>query len=307
MTTGYFYANWQQGGSVPGRVTAGIGTFITILDWIFLQGPSPWTKTVDATNIVSYQAPGGSQIKIQFDNSVAQATTCYIKVRGTVGATVFPTPLQESVNGSQVFRYIVTNTNMLGWYAIRTDRSVLIICNNPAASNTTAPGMFFGGDAPVLDSADPGLCMIASHNMVVMPTNSGSNSFVTSNTMSHNGYAYVAKDGVTTSVPLGVIFMKGSPGSTAPLSSYVNGFPVFPYYVWVSPTQSYTSSAAVVRGRIPWIVSLPFSGTGINPNFNQTIVGDTFSIGAAQYEIFGFAGAAADLGALMTNDQEALP
>jgi hypothetical protein len=307
MTTGYFYGDWRQGGSVPGKVPIGPGGLLTVLDWMMLEGPSPWSKTVDGTNLATYTAPGGSQIALQFDDSLAAVTSYHARVRATVGGQVFPTPAQET-NGSLGYvqmRRAYNTSNQTGWFAIRTDRSFVWFTNNITGVNGAASYHIFG-DMPVIDPADPGLCISLGWVSSSYPTqNQNSASILSSSALygsSHFcGYAYTNKAGTVLSVPVSLRMNNYTSQVSTPLSSWAGQIPMSPFSIWTGTTQS--TSVPILRGWAPWMY--PFLSTDANFCGGNTTVGDTLSAGSATFELHE--GPSSTKYAFMTNDQEDLP
>lgn len=302
MSTGYFYADWRQGGSVPGRMSSLPGGALTVLDWLMLQGPSPWTKTVLGTNIASYTAPGGSQISLYVDHVYGPPSWMNGRIRGTVGGQTFPTPAQEAASGSVQFQLASQATAgsnyYYAWYGVRTDRMVLLFGNGSPAA-TTASTFILAGDMPVYDPADPGLCVVMGSNRVTpYPSNipsSNNSMFVASTGFSSSigcGYAYQSKTGG--------VFSSGAElrtpilhNSTPSLVSY-GSVPLMPVTIM---------TGSVLRGWMPFLY--PMNVSGLMFNIGGVAQGDTFNAGSATFEAFRIHDTFN--WAWMTNDAESLP
>lgn len=312
MTTGYRYQDYRMGGSVPGVFDPNAGDVFTVLDWMLTSGSNPWTKTNIGTNIEEYQAPGGSQVKMTVydEYPMTGGTNSYHSlVRATVGATTFPTPTQEATSGYGgvhiVKRY---GSTALGWIGMRTDRLFMMMTTGTVSN---APdNLLVVGDLPTLDPSDPGLCIVAGRlGTGLYPSISTSanvsNLAMTTSSAVFTGYSLNNKANNVSSCPL---FFRADLGALSNgsknVADYAGGFPLIPYYVLTSDTQL-SSGYSTLRGKLPWWYAVPF-GTGATFINNVTASGDTFAIGAAEFELMEF-GAITYPGCFMYTDGENLP
>lgn len=313
MSTGYFTANWRQGGSVPGAFLNVAGAVFPALDYLFTNGPNPWSKVIEGTNIQSYTAPGGSQVKVEiadeYPMSGGGTNSYWARSRCYVGAQVFPTASQETTSSYGHVRLCKAySTNYLGWWGIRTDRLAIFVSRS-IATNCPDVAMIWG-DLPVLDpSNDPGMCvnigMVLVNGYPSLQNIANTTNFENAGALMY-GYAYVNKANNVVSCPIYI----GSTLDFQPnagqgdLSNFAGGFPLFPLIVMVSPNQNVTSYPTP-RAWIPWFYHVPFN-TGATFLKNAVTAGDTFSIGAANFELAYF-GSTVTPTAIMLNDQDPLP
>lgn len=215
MATGFRIRTHADSGNA--RIASAAGSLITVLDDLLTGGASPWTKTTNGTNDVTYQAPAGSQLKVRVYNTVAHTTSFIVRVTGQIGSDpVFPTATQEATSSQGYVCIKARNStsavaaNDPGYIGIRTDRWFCLITTD--TSTPAAVGNYFAaGDVPTFDGADPGLCILSGY----MSTNLTVTGTTVNNTPTGNlgvidnpatipviGYASVASNGTTTSVPL---------------------------------------------------------------------------------------------------------
>ena len=264
MTTGFFRGDWLQGGAVPGRFTTAAGGRIAVLDYVFTSGPSPWTKTVDGTNIVSYQAPGGSQIKLTFYDNQTSTVSYISEVVATVGLDVFPTPTQQTTLNRVGFRHSFGTANTLGWYFVRTDRLIVMATIQPTSSITNQyGGSLVAGDLPVYSPSDPGLCVLlgVAYGTTQNSTTNAVGVLSSSINYGQRGYAHVNRLNNTKSVPAGVINYSDSAqfASGVNVAAYDGEFPLLRLEVFTNATQAASTTAAVLRGWIPYVRYAPFN------------------------------------------------
>jgi hypothetical protein len=318
MTTGYYKTDWREGGSTPGKVTATAGSRIPIFDHIFTTGPSPWTKTVVGTNIVTYQAPGGSQATLEIDDTsvLSNGTSYHIKVRFSVGGGAFQPSATYEANGN-FGRMLIPIANSTastwyqGWYAIRTDRLALIFFGGATSGSAMT---FFGvGDLPTYDPADPGLCVLlgySSNYYSVYPTTQiySDSIFAQSSGggLRNAGLATIDKLNTFSPAPAAVQ-TDFSAYPYASLTSYGGWIPLgfVNILTQTSALAGPTGTGAVLRGWIPFIRTLPCSGTFI-PAWStaNTPSGDTFTADGVGFETFSHN---VQRFAMMLTDDEDLP
>ena len=309
MSTGYFYADWRQGGSVPGKTSSAAGGLLTVFDWLFLQGPSPWTKTFLGTNIASYTAPGGSQVSLYVDNSVGVTTGNYARLRAVVAGQTFPTSLQETSLGNCLYKTASSNNTgtsyFYSWYGIRTDRMAIVFGGNSDFAGTSCTGMIVG-DMPVFDPADPGLCILSGSavNTAFPVSGNLAEMFLTSgmySTLGRCGHAYQTKTGSIFSP--GCALRSPVPQS-GPALSAMGDVPLQPMLIYTASDQSdgLATAQQILRGWVPFLYPLPMSGMTVNSA--ATTQGDTFTAGSAEFEAFAINGIRH---AWMLTDSEPLP
>jgi hypothetical protein len=311
MSTGYFKADWRDGGSVPGTIGTGAGAIFAQMDYLFLNGPNPWTKVNVGTNIESYQAPAGSQVKLivydEYPISGGSPNSYYTKVQADVGGQVFPTPSQEATTNPGKCTIIKSYANNIqGWIGIRTDRLAMFISRS---TTTNCPdSVLVVGDLPIIDPNDPGCCALLGWCGNYYPSTSSSantTNWENSGTTAVKGFLYNNKQNTTFSCPAYHIpTIDGLPNLTANLSEHNGSFNLFPMLVSGSRSQS-NDSSPIPRAWVPWLYHLPFY---IGATFlkNAVTAGDTFSAGSATFELQQY-GQTTIPCALMTNDQEPLP
>lgn len=299
MTTGFHRADWRMGGAVPGKVTGPAGSRIPIFDYVFTTGPSPWTKTVIGTNIVRYQAPGGSQVKLEIeDTSVLTSGNYHIRVRMSVGAGALIPSAAHEANGTFGHMLIAmsqsnTATWFEGWYAIRTDRFAMMMFGGSTSS--TGSRAFIVGDLPTYDPADPGLCVLlgyASNVYSGFPTASVYEDSTFGSSLQGNlrraGFATIDKQNTFTPVPAGVM-PDFSSSMFATLSSYAGYIPLgfMNVYTSTSAFANPVSTASVLRGWIPFVRTMPVSSTFLPAFYTQNFpTGDTFTADGVEFETF---------------------
>lgn len=309
MSTGFQYLDHRMGGSVPGYHSNTVaGAVLTTLDYVFTTGPSPWTKTVEGTNYNSYQAPGGSQIKLHVDNQYTGLVSTHIEIWGDVGGTVFPTVAQRATQ-KVLARAFMNTAYPTGWYAVRTDRFAAIMFQTVASgSPNSVAGWLVAGDIPVLDPADAGLCVVVGTVLSSYPYGPGTNPFTVAGTSITGpyGFALSSKDGLSASVPVYCLNPFSSSNYQSTLYSDYNGaFPVSRWTVGTPRTAVPESSRYVVRGYIPFVYSTPFNQTGVTALYNAVQAADTFEIGGNTLELF--LGGGSTVAAFMQTDGENLP
>lgn len=306
MATGYRFRTEADSGT---RILHAAGSLIAVLDDLLAAGGSPWTKTVNGTNDVTYQAPGGSQIKLRVYDNVNSTTSYVRRVNGQVGSgTVFPTGTQEA-NSSQGFcllkvRYSnnTTAVNDARYVGIRTDRFMLLYVTE---SDTNLMGYaLVAGDLPTIHGSDPGMCVVLGHTQnttINTSFNHTAAGFIAGNNSTggwnanESGYAELAPDGVVTPVPIGVKF-NTTENAGASVADNFGKIVTGAVEVWSARVSTATSSAgSVLRATIPYLRSID-NNAGIAHR-------DTFSIGAANYIVLAAEGGSS-LFALMTNDEE---
>lgn len=308
MTTGYYRADWRDGGAVPGVIGTGAGAIFASLDYFLLNGPNPWSKVNVGTNIESYQAPAGSQIKItvydEYPTTGGSPNSYFCKVLAEVSGQTFPIPAQQTSPGFPTIVKSYANLN-LGWIGIRSDRFMWYAQRSTA---TNCPDFVFAaGDFPVFDPLDPGLCAVIGHVRTAYPsTGSTANTTnIESTGTSHHGYAYVNKtNNVISPYVYNMPFIRGIASMTSQLADHAGGFQVYPIGLSTGTTQASTSTP-IPRGWLPWAYHVPFY-QGATFLKNAVTAGDTFSAGAANFEL-AIWGTSSYPGCIMLNDQEPLP
>lgn len=311
--TGFRYRTYADSGNATIANTA--GSLITVLDDLLTGGSSPWTKTTNGTNDVTYQAPGGSQIKLRVYNNVAHTTSFAVRTTGQVGSgTIFPTTTQEAAANQGYCCVKARNSASTAstahptWYGIRTDRFMLLAVDKSSGGN--GPGsVFIAGDLPVFDGLDPGLCVVGGYlsSNVATHVSTGdamSPSGFANNTMGGvnvGGYANVAANGSTQSVP--VFYFQTMPSQG--YATVANSFGRIPLgRILVATTTATTgtarlSGAVLIRGYIPYLFCSPVDETA-------QADGDTFTDSGGNAYINIKSGSTNSF-QLMTSDGEALP
>jgi hypothetical protein len=284
MATGYRIRTWADSGNDKILNTA--GSVITVLDDLLTNGSAAWSRTVNGTNDITYEAPAGSQIKVRVRNNVASTTSLTpAQLNGQVGSgTVFPTATQEA-SSSQYFcsARVRASTNAAAthhqrWVGIRTDR-FFMVCSTWSDS-TSLGAIFGGGDLPTYDPSDPGLCAIFGNcrTSSLTSTATGVDNSLPSMLGAINnastgvvGYANVGADGVTTSVPMFPFQLLPHNGLNTVTSSF--GRLLLGRVVLFTPadttTQGVIGTASVLRGFMPFIRTIGQS--------SGHVVGDTFT------------------------------
>jgi len=320
MATGYFFAHSNQGGSVPPKFGLNTGDGLVVADWCLTQGPSPWTKTVVGTNINRYQAPGGSQITVELDDSYAIASAYFMRARGFVGGVQFPSTGQETSGPTyhQLIRKVSYHTSSIyacEWLSIRTDRMWIFLSGGNSASSLHN-GISVFGDLPVFDPADPGLCVcMGMVTNVAWPNTTNSAAWATAVTSSNTsiiGAALTNKMNNVGPVPCTVTSALNHQSNSVTLAHH-NGVPPLSTYLVGTSANLTTSLNNILtfRGWIPYLRSIPVGGsvtTGISTYWQQTNpwVGDQMSAGGNTYWLFQ-SQASYNTTAVMVNDGEALP
>ena len=311
MATGYRIRRHTDSGN--GRIGYAAGSLITVLDDLLTVGGNNWSKTVNATNDVTYQAPAGSQVKLRVYDTTSGATTFPVRLTGQVGSgTVFPTATQESVSSqgyATVRKRENTNTGTgydPGYIGIRTDRFMLLL-RTLSTSFTFGGGIFMAGDLPTYVGTDPGLCAVlgsCGSNSLTNTNYANENSFPSAfqslyaTSTGLDGYANVGHDGVTAAVPLFVrqILPNGGLGTVANSLSKLTLGPLM-VYTSNTTTQYNLSTTSMLRGRVPFVYTIAESG--------GAAAGDTFTDGnGASYEVVTVNNGTQRLCALMTSDSE---
>jgi hypothetical protein len=312
MTTGYYAANWRQGGGAPGKLSYAAGQLINLLDYVLVNnGPSPWTKTVLGTNQAAYTAPGGSQVTLNVYDDIRTASNIYSRLTATVGGQTFPTPAQEA-NGSlgYVLCQIASSATAdvsyhYGWHAIRTDRFFLLRLDS-AYWQPSATGGLCVGDIPTLDPADPGLCVLMGTRYSVYPTGSGAENFYEGSnphtSVYFGGYAYATKTLSLFSVPASTRKHHYTNSNGNLIADWGGKVPIFPTLIYTGTSSS--SSLPILRGWIPYFYQFPTTDGVAIGDTSGVYTGDTFSAGAATFEL---ARTGSTYIGWMTNDQEDLP
>jgi len=145
------------------------GAIHEVLDDLLTVGSYPWTKTVNGTNDVTYQAPGGSEMMLHVAQNYSLSTNLLIQLYAQVGTDPeFPTPTQVVTAGQG---YVTlrprdstssATTYDSNWYGIRTDRFMLLAIG-PNNAGSVMGSIVAAGDFPVLSGSDPGLtCILGS-------------------------------------------------------------------------------------------------------------------------------------------------
>lgn len=310
MATGFRYRTDAD----SARLGYAAGALITVLDDLLTAGSNPWSKTTNGTNDVTYQAPGGSQVKLHVAQNYSLSTNFLVQVYAQVGADPkFPIAAQVSNSSLGAVSLkcrettVTTEAYDQRWYGLRTDRFMMLAVG--PCDTLIGGSMMICGDLPVLDAADPGLCVIACSTSTTVSSTSTTlessitNSFVPAPAaVLECGYAYVAADGTTLSVPMHLIpaFPHGS--SFHRLSDSFGHLPMGRVYVATSELQDDTGISNdfwTLRGYLPYIFVSPVNPSDLNWN-------DTFSDGnGATYQWWN----PGDVypGLWMTSDDEALP
>jgi hypothetical protein len=322
MATGYFYAASNQGGSVPGKFGVNAGDGLTVYDWCLTQGPNPWTKIVTGTNTASYQAPGGSQIKIDIDDTYAITSSLASRARTTVAGTQFPIAAQEatgSYGGVPMIRKTMGTAaaNCFEWISIRTDRLWLLYTGGNSSGQVFYSSMHIFGDLPTLDPADPGVCAnlacFGSNTYPIMSLPAAWLPNLNTTAQSIGGHTYINKANTMFSPLTFALGQWTSNVGSLTLSDYAGAIPAYPVYLATSTTSQFNASAQVLpRAWIPYIRILPLRpdlGFGLSPKWLSNVtpwVGDTATIGGNSYDVMYSSSAQFTL-AIMTNDGENLP
>ena len=310
--TGWRYANWTQGGSVPGRFGTAAGDVFTVLDYMLTQGSNPWTKTNTGTNQNSYQAPGGSQATFEVTDNLAMATSNWARVVATIGGDRVPTLTQESAYCVPRIVKGVNTSGPFGWWSVRTDRFFMLISTNPTSSSVSHM-MFAIGDVPTLTPGDPGVCIVLSApltsvaNSISFINNYGG--LAPSQQPQACGVMHTSKDTLLLSPRMYSFTTCGTnAGGSSTLAMQDTDFPVWPWYLGDNNDPNTNSfSKFIFRARLPYYYCFTAAySSEVAAIGGSTSVGDTFSIGGATYEAI-YLGATTGIGALMVTDHEDLP
>ena len=313
MATGFRYRKWDDAGAV--KIENAAGSLITVFDDILTNGSSPWTKTINGTNDVTYQAPGGSMIKFHVAQNYAFNTNFLVSLTAQVGTDpVFPTATQKGTTsqGHVVLKCRETSTQTSDydqkWHAIRTDRFFLF--STASADLVTGHSVIAVGDFPVFSGSDPGLCGLIG-GCTTVPTHVSSSQYSFSNSNTYNspttsqawGYAFVAMDGVTLSVPIALWPTLPGQWTSRSIVKSLGGIPLGKFIIatqCLSTGYSLNSHDHVFRGWIPHYRICPLDENGIN---NE----DTFSDGnSSTYRYIRSIGKAQPV-TFVTSDDEGLP
>ncbi len=298
MTTGYYRQDWRMGGAVPGKVTAAAGSRIAIFDHIFTTGPSPWTKTVIGTNIVTYQAPGGSQVLFEINDNIVLTSSQYsFRARMSVGGgALIPSPSHES-NANFGFMLIpiaasTSSTWYDGWYATRTDRFAMITFGG--STSGTGSHTLIVGDIPTFDPADPGLCVLLGYGANIytaFPNSSVYDDSIFGSSagggLRKAGFATIDKQNSFSPAPAGAMpdFSSHLAGT---LTAYAGYIPLgFVNIVTATTAFGAINNTCILRGWIPFIRTMPVSST-FNTLFGTFAAssGDTFTADGVDFETF---------------------
>lgn len=325
MATGYFFAASNQGGSVPLKFGPNAGDGLTVYDWCLTQGPNPWTKVVTGTNTASYQAPGGSQIKLDIDDTYPISTSFYSRCRSSVGGTQFPIPAQEADGnrgGVPMIRKSMSGTSGYAyeWISVRTDRLWILYTGAPVTGQAFYTAMHVFGDLPTIDPADPGVCvnlgsfMSASYPQQALPANWFGALSTSHNNIGGHVYSNKANTLLSPLVYCNTPFIQNTSALT--LADFAGVVPTCPIYVFSGCTsQTSASQQLIPRAWIPYLRILPLrpdSGYGLtvkwisNATPTAAWTGDTATIGGNSYHLMYSSTAQWTL-AFMTNDGENLP
>lgn len=312
MATGYRIRTHTDSGNAKIGSTA--GSLITVLDDLLTSGSSPWTKTTNGTNDVTYTAPAGSQVKLRVYNNVAHTTSFIVRFTCQVGSNpVFPTPTQETTSG-QGYTCMksrnatsATTTNDQGYIGIRTDRFMMLMITGSDLNPSAGGCMMCAGDVPVFDGSDPGLCIGSGFTQnSLTSTSTTQNTSIPGSLTPYDGsaglvgYADKHSNGTTNAVPL--FFIQTLPASGfSSLSSHLNSLMLGRILLatcslTTAANLSAAASTLVVRGYVPFLFTFPIA-TGF-------ATGDTFTdSNGASYTIV--AAIAGTFVAVMTSDSEA--
>jgi hypothetical protein len=245
-------------------------------------------------------------------NDVLNGSSFHARLTATVGGQTFPTPAQEA-NGAlgyvlaSVVGTSAADTNYhYGWHAIRTDRALFLRLDSIYWYSTQVSGLIVG-DMPTLDPADPGLCVLLASRSSTYPTAQGLSHVWDYSTTPHNsiafcGYAYASKTLGVFSVPASIRRHHYTDSNSNLLVDWAGKVPIFPTLIYTGT--STTSSVPIMRGWIPYSYHFPTTDGVAIGDGNAVYTGDTFSAGAANFELYR--GGNSIFG-WMTNDQEDLP
>ena len=315
MATGFRFRKWNDAGNAVLGDDA--GAIHVVLDDLLTGGSNPWSKTVNGTNDVTYQAPGGSQIKLHVAQNYALTSNFYIQVYGQVGADpVFPTATQvANVNQGAVTLKCRDSTSTATaydqlWYGIRTDRFMLLAVG-PNTQPSDSGSVIAAGDFPVISGADPGLTALLGQTTSTLSATNVNTELSLSNALypptsssaeiGEYGYAYQDLAQVILSAPCFTWETLPNNASACLLAHYGGDVPLGKIILGTGSATTNTSIATndvAWRGYIPYMRSCPVR----EADFNN---GDTFTDGAGATYMYWKAGV--DPCVFMISDDEPLP